>query len=349
MKALILVGGFGTRLRPFTFTKAKPLVEFCNLQGQIVSFTSRPIVFHQLRALSEIGVKQVILAVSYMPQQMYGIDIIISVEDIPMGTAGPIALARKYLEDEDVFFVFNSDVSCTYPLKKLLEFHKKHGKEGTIAVTTVTDPSKYGVVVADETGLIDRFVEKPKEYVGNHINAGIYVFTPSILKRIPSKPTSIERDIFPIMAKDKELYSIVLDGFWMDIGQPKDFVAGTALYLDFIRQTKEEVNDSKFATGEGFQGNVLLHSSAQIGAGCTIGPNVVIGEGVRVGDHCVIQNSTIMSRSVIDEDCVIEESIVGWHNHVNKGARLLRTYTGDDVTVKSNVSLEDYHIAPNKK
>ena len=111
-------------------------------------------------------------------------------------------------------------------------------------------------------------MEKPKEYVGNHINAGIYVFTPSILKRIPvrsvvvangkSKPTSIERDIFPIMAKDKELYSIVLDGFWMDIGQPKDFVAGTALYLDFIRQTKEEVNDSKFATGEGFQGNVLL-------------------------------------------------------------------------------------------
>ena len=116
--------------------------------------------------------------------------------------------------------------------------------------------------------MIDRFVEKPKEYVGNHINAGIYVFTPSILKRIPvgmrnranaqNKPTSIERDIFPLMAQDKELYSIVLDGFWMDIGQPKDYVAGTALYLDFVRQSKEEVNGSKFIQGEGIQGNVLI-------------------------------------------------------------------------------------------
>ena len=104
--------------------------------------------------------------------------------------------------------------------------------------------------------------------MGNHINAGIYVFTPSILKRIPvgmrtlanaqNKPTSIERDIFPLMAQDKELYSIVLDGFWMDIGQPKDYVAGTALYLDFVRQNKEEVNDSEFIQGEGIQGNVLI-------------------------------------------------------------------------------------------
>lgn len=165
--------------------------------------------------------------------------------------AGPIALAKKYLEDDDLFFVFNSDVSCTYPLQKLVDFHRSHGKEGTIVVgyalsfllqvTEVTDPSKYGVVVADETvhedccyedqGLIERFVEKPKEYVGNHINAGIYIFKSSMIRRIPvdssmddsfqNKPTSIEREIFPKMAEDKELYDMVLDDFWMDIGQPK--------------------------------------------------------------------------------------------------------------------------------
>lgn len=114
-----------------------------------------------------------------------------------MGTAGPLALAREHLSDGEPFFVFNSDVTCEYPLKELLAFHKSHGAEGTIFVTKVAEPSKYGVVVHGDDGAIEHFVEKPQTFVGNHINAGLYIFNPSVLDRIPLEPTSIEKEIFP--------------------------------------------------------------------------------------------------------------------------------------------------------
>lgn len=134
-----------------------------------------------------------------------------------MGTAGPIALARHILIDgsNEPFFVLNSDVICEYPLKDMLAFHKASGAEGTILVTKVEDPSKYGVVVMDGSGQIERFVEKPKDFVGDKINAGIYVLNPSVIDRIPLKPTSIEREIFPFIAQDKKLYAMPLDGYWM--------------------------------------------------------------------------------------------------------------------------------------
>ncbi len=122
-----------------------------------------------------------------------------------MGTAGPIRLAKEQILRDNtsgLFFVFNSDVICEYPLDKLVEFHKHHGKEGTIIVTQVLDPSKYGVVVAKEDGQIEKFVEKPSVFVSNKINAGLYLFNTSIIDRIPLKPTSIEREIFPKMAAE---------------------------------------------------------------------------------------------------------------------------------------------------
>lgn len=113
-----------------------------------------------------------------------------------MGTAGPLALARAHLEGGEPFFVLNSDVICDFPFSAMMDFHLKHGHEATIAVTKVEEPSKYGVVVFDEdTGKIERFVEKPQEYVGNKINAGMYILSPSVLDRIKLQPTSIEKDV----------------------------------------------------------------------------------------------------------------------------------------------------------
>jgi len=157
MKALILVGGFGTRLRPLTLTVPKPLMDFCNL----------PILCHQIQALAAAGVTEVILAINYQPEVMmkqleilekkYNVKITCSLEDEPLGTAGPIRLAKDIiLKDnaDDLLFVFNSDVICHYPLDKMVEFHKSHKKQGTIMVTEVEDPTKYGVVVADENNKI---------------------------------------------------------------------------------------------------------------------------------------------------------------------------------------------------
>jgi mannose-1-phosphate guanylyltransferase len=146
-----------------------------------------------------------------------------------MGTAGPIRLAKDLILKDNpsgLLFVFNSDVICHFPLDKMVDYHKAHGAEGTIMVTEVEDPSKYGVVVAQENGCIDRFVEKPSVFISNKINAGLYLFNISVIDRIENRPTSIEREIFPVMAADKKIYQMVLPGYWMDIGQPKDYMAG---------------------------------------------------------------------------------------------------------------------------
>ncbi|XP_032017444.1 mannose-1-phosphate guanyltransferase beta isoform X3 [Hylobates moloch] len=186
MKALILVGGYGTRLRPLTLSTPKPLVDFCN----------KPILLHQVEALAAAGVDHVILAVSYMSQvlekemkaqeQRLGIRISMSHEEEPLGTAGPLALARDLLsETADPFFVLNSDVICDFPFQAMVQFHRHHGQEGSILVTKVEEPSKYGVVVCEaDTGRIHRFVEKPQVFVSNKINAGMYILSPAVLRRI---------------------------------------------------------------------------------------------------------------------------------------------------------------------
>lgn len=227
MKALILVGGYGTRLRPLTLSRPKPLVEFAN----------KPMLIHQMEALVDAGVTEIILAVSYRAQQMedelmtkadsLGISLIFSHEREPLGTAGPLALAADILrKSNSPFFVLNSDIICDFPFKDLYAFHKHHGKEGTIVVTKVDEPSKYGVVVYGEQGNIVSFIEKPQEFVSNKINAGMYILNPAVLDRIQLKPTSIEKEVFPLMAKDGVLYAYELKGFWMDVGQPKDFLTG---------------------------------------------------------------------------------------------------------------------------
>ncbi|GFX02509.1 mannose-1-phosphate guanyltransferase beta-A [Trichonephila clavipes] len=151
-------------------------------------------MLHQVEALVEAGVDHVILAVSYRAEMLeqeikkdetkYGIKISISQEEEPLGTAGPLALARVVLQGNEPFFVLNSDIVCDFPFRDMISFHKHHGQEGTIVVTRVEEPSKYGVVVYDEHGKVDRFVEKPQEFVSNRINAGMYILNPSVLNRI---------------------------------------------------------------------------------------------------------------------------------------------------------------------
>jgi len=163
-----------------------------------------------------------VLAVNYQPETMmsaiaqlesrYDIKIVCSVETEPLGTAGPIALAARHLAHADgqPFFVLNSDVTCDYPLADMIKFHREHGKQGTILVTRVSEPSKYGVIVHDAAGKIMHFVEKPQTFVGNHINAGIYLLSAESLARFKAEPMSIEKEVFPGMAEDGELFAMVL-------------------------------------------------------------------------------------------------------------------------------------------
>ncbi|KAI6088634.1 mannose-1-phosphate guanylyltransferase [Hypoxylon rubiginosum] len=352
MKALILVGGFGTRLRPLTLTMPKPLVEFAN----------KPMILHQIEALAAVGVTDVVLAVNYRPEIMervlkeyeatLGVKIHFSLENEPLGTAGPLKLAEEILaKDDSPFFVLNSDVTCEFPFKQLAEFHKAHGDEGTIVVTKVEEPSKYGVVVhkPNHASRIDRFVEKPVEFVGNRINAGLYMLNTSVLSRIEkNRPTSIEQETFPAIVRDGLLHSFDLEGFWMDVGQPKDFLTGTCLYLSSLAKKQPHLLVSpseSYVHG----GNVMIDESAKIGKNCRIGPNVVIGKGVVIGDGVRLQRCTLLPGSRVKDHAWIKSTIVGWNSTVGKWARLENvTVLGDDVTIGDEIYVNGGSVLPHK-
>mmetsp|Transcript_45011 Transcript_45011/g.73348 ORF Transcript_45011/g.73348 Transcript_45011/m.73348 type:complete len:359 (+) Transcript_45011:169-1245(+) len=345
MKGLILVGGYGTRLRPLTLTVPKPLVDFAN----------KPIVIHQIEAMVKAGVKEVVLAVAYQPdflmaalkkyEDELGVKILFSIETEPLGTAGPLALAKEMLKGPEPFFVLNSDVICDYPLVKLLQFHKAHGKEGTILTTPVEDPSKYGVVVSEEDGKVQRFVEKPKEYVGNKINAGIYCLNSSALDRIEVRPTSIEKEVFPAMASEGELYQMVLPGFWMDIGQPKDYLSGMVLYLASLASKSSDL----LSKGPGIQGNVLIDPSAKIGKDVLIGPNVTIGKDAIIEDGARLSRCAIFTGCKIKSHSLVNNSIIGWQSTVGKWAHVQgSSVLGEDVQVADEIYITGAIVLPHK-
>ncbi|KAF3040019.1 mannose-1-phosphate guanyltransferase [Didymella keratinophila] len=351
MKAIILVGGFGTRLRPLTLTLPKPLVEFAN----------KPMIQHQIEALAAAGVTDVVLAVNYRPEimaealkeyeKLYNVKVTFSVETEPLGTAGPLKLAEAILgKDDSPFFVLNADVTCEYPFAQLAQFHKQHGDEGTIVVTKVEEPSKYGVVVhkPSHPSRIDRFVEKPVEFVGNRINAGIYILNPSVLQRIELRPTSIEQETFPAICKDGGLHSFDLEGFWMDVGQPKDFLSGTCLYLSMLQRKNPKLlvsPNEPYVYG----GNVMIDETAKIGKNCRIGPNVTIGPNVVIGDGVRLQRCVLLKNSRVKDHAWVKSTIVGWNSSVGKWARLENvTVLGDDVSIGDEVYVNGGSVLPHK-
>lgn len=342
MKAVILVGGFGTRLRPLTLSMPKPLIPFAN----------KPIIKHQIEALVAAGVREVILAVGYGQDKLreelkgygpeLGIQIEFSVENKPMGTAGPLSLLREKLtEDTEPFFVLNSDVICQFPLRDMLHFHRQHRLEGTMLVTRTSDPSSYGVVIVSEnTPRIESFVEKPKQFVGDRINAGIYILNPEVFEYIEDRPMSLERDVFPQMAVNKLLCAFELTGFWMDIGQPKDYIEANNLYL---REKKIEHK------GDHCFGSVLIDPTAIIGTGCLIGPGVTIGPRVVIGDGVRICNAIIFEGAVIGSFSVIKSSIVGWRSELMRWARVEGySVLGAEVEIGEGIYINGGVVLPNK-
>lgn len=345
MKALILVGGFGTRLRPLTLSTPKPLVHFCN----------KPMILHQIEALVAVGVTEIVLAVNYQPEKMraflkvqekkLGIKITTSQENEPLGTAGPIKLAEPFLNDGEPFFVLNSDVSCEYPFKDMIDFQKKTNASGVLLATPVEDPSKFGVILYEDSGKIKDFVEKPKRFISSFINAGIYYLTPDVFQRIELRPTSIEKEVFPEMAADGLLYVMELKGFWADVGQPNDYLVGQNLLLNSLARKDPEA----LVVGEKYRGNVIVHPTAKISPGCIIGPDVVIGEGCIIGEGTRLKGSAILPGVKIGRHSYIDKSIIGWQSNIGNWVRIEEnSVLGEDVTVKDEFHIHSSKVLPHK-
>lgn len=350
-KGLILVGGLGTQLRPLTLSKPKALIEFGN----------KPLLLHLIEHLVHAGVTDVILAINYRAATMkdfldkyshqYGISITCCEETEPLGTAGPIALARErgLLDDHEPFFVMNCDIVCDFNLHALFEFHKAHGKVGTIMVTRVDEPAKYGksVVVAHETGLIERFVEHGRTFAGNVINAGVYIFSPSLFERLAIRSTSMEREVLPRLAEDNQLYSMHLEGYWMNVKRPRDFLQGQAAYLAHLATGKrEELLGGK---ANHSVGNVKIDPTATIGEGCLIGPDVAVGPGCVIADGVRLERSTLLEGVTVGAHSVVLDSILGWQSTVGSWTRVEGvSVLGEDVHLAGEIFINGALILPHK-
>ena len=354
--ALLLVGGVGTQLRPLTLSKSKHLVHLGD----------KLLLQHTVENLvKKANVRHIILAISYpeeilndfvdMCRTLYQCNIICSRETEPLGTAGPIALAVRtnLLKNDEHFFVINADVACSFDLGALREFHLPHGKVGTIAVTNVDEPAKYGksVVISNASGVIERFVEHGRKFAGCSINSGVYIFSARIFQYIDERPTSLEREILPQLASEGQLSSMHLDGYWMNVKSPLNFLQGQSLYMDSLRQAtlRPNVGASLTSSIEGsiVEGNIMVDPNATVGPGSHIGPDVYIGSGAVLDEGVRLAHCIILPGGHIGAHATVIQSIVGWGANVGRWTRIEGvSLLGEGAEVGPEIWLNGVSILP---
>jgi len=291
---ILLVGGMGTRLMPLTRDTPKPMLPIAGL----------PVTEHQLIAAKRAGVTTIVLATSYLSEvftpyfgdgSKWGLDLRYAVEESPLGTGGAIknaagALKLKAGSDEPIV-IFNGDVLSSHDLGKQIQEHIAHQADVTLHLTHVEDARAYGCVPVDENGRVTAFLEKMENPITNTINAGSYVFHPSIIETIAANSVvSVERDVFPaLVASGKKIYGYVEDAYWLDIGTPRALLAGSKhLVAGEFRVDRT----SKIA------GSAILQDGTSVGQQCNIHENALISgsiicDGVDVGAGSEIRNSFI--------------------------------------------------------
>jgi mannose-1-phosphate guanylyltransferase len=307
VRAVVLVGGFGTRLRPLTLTTPKPMLP---VGGQ-------PMIERTIRLLAAHGVEEVVLSLGFGSEafaQAYpdgtcaGVPLHYAVEPEPLDTAGAVRFAAEQAGITERFIVANSDVMTQLDLTELVAFHDAHGAEGTIALTPVDDPSHFGVVPTDADGRVEAFVEKPAPGTAptNLINAGFYVLEPSVLARIvPGERVSIERVTFPAIVADRALYALADQGYWIDVGTPERYLQAN---LD-LRADRTDARGWVAPTAEVASDAVVLDSVVLDGA--------VVERGARVVSSIVGSDAVIGAGASLDDVCVVGNGV-----HIDGGARL---------------------------
>lgn len=328
MRAVVLVGGFGTRLRPLTLTTPK----------QMLRVAGRPMIERVVAHLAQHGVDDVVLSLGYRSDaftgaypddRCAGVHLSYAVEPEPLDTGGAVGFAARSAGITERFVVVNSDVMTDFDLSALIRFHVDHGAEGTIALTPVEDPSPFGVVQTDADGRVLAFIEKPApgEAPTNQINAGFYVLEPSVIDRIPAgRSVSIERVTFPAMVADGSLYALVDDSYWIDVGTPERYLQASLDFLDGRRpETFDPPVPSATIAGTVVPPNVI-DDDVVIEAGAVVERSVV-GPGCRILDGATVRESVLSGGVVVGVDACVHRSIVGPAVVIGEGASL------DDLTV----------------
>jgi mannose-1-phosphate guanylyltransferase len=346
--AVILAGGQGTRLRPLTFARPKPIVPLLNV----------PFLAYQLDLLRRHGIADVVLSCSYRVEDVrqamadgraWGVTLRYAVETEPLGTAGGVRNAVDLVGG--LVLVLNGDVLTDADLSAMLRVHRARGAAATIDLVAVPDPTPYGLVELDDAGRVRRFVEKPAadEVTTNTINAGIYLLDRALLDRIPTdRAVSIEREFFPgLLADGIPFYGWVGDHYWLDIGSPAKYrQAQIDLMAGAVRSPITEMARApaggRVAESVERSPTATIVDPCVIGAGSRLGPECRVGPATVLGERCVVERGARVSGAIVwdgvrvGEDAVVRDCIVA--SGVRIGAR---AHVGPGVVLEANRIVED--------
>lgn len=334
MKAILLAGGKGTRLRPLTIHTPKP----------IVPIFGRPFLHYQIDLLRTVPeIDEVILSLNYQPRRIeevfghgdgLGLTINYVVEPAPLGTAGAVRYAGESLDSTVI--VFNGDVMTAVDLPAVLKLHRDRQARATIVLTPMENPRAYGLVETDAAANVRRFLEKPKpeEITCNTINAGIYILEPDTFDRIPKDTAwSIERSFFPSLVERKETFvAYIYDGYWIDIGTPEkymqvhwDIMDGrypSPLFAGLPRPGVCVAPGARVEPDATIEPPAFIDEGTVVKAGARVGPYAVIGRQCQIEEQAVVEASIVWSGSRVGRDASVRHSILGRHCHVGRNASL---------------------------
>lgn len=361
MKAIIMAGGEGSRLRPLTCKRPKPLVPVAN----------RPVMEYCVDLLRELGIKEVGVTLQYLPGLIqeyfgdgadFGMRLHYFVEDKPLGTAGSVKNAASFLDE--TFVVVSGDALTDFDLRPAIARHKESGALATLVLTTVDNPLEYGVVITNPDGSIRSFLEKPSwgEVFSDQVNTGIYILEPEVLELVPlGQPFDFSKDLFPRLLKDKKpLYGITLSGYWCDIGN-----------LTQYRQAQEDILSGKvkvqvvgedrgkgIVTGEGveidpearIEGPVLLGSFCRIGPRAAVGPFTILGPYTRVEDGASVKRSILWDNVYVGKGTSLRGAVVCSHTTLQRQVRIYEgAVIGDGCRLDTGVEVrQEVKIWPEK-
>ena len=339
MKAIILVGGEATRLRPLT----------CNIPKALVPVLNTPFLEHVIRHLGQHQIKDIVLALGHLAQPIksyfgdgsrLGVRLYYSIEDTPLGTGGAVKNAERYLDE--TFVMLNGDILTDLDITAMTGFHRERKAKITIAGTRVDDPTAYGLIETDARGMITRFLEKPgqNEITTNMINAGTCIMEPDILTYIPPRVKfSIERELFSLLPKQElPAYCYDYSGYWIDLGNPEKYLQ---LHRDLLG-------------GKSSQYTLASSEEVRIGGGSHIHPTAQIKGPILIGDYCSIGNNVrLTGPAVIGPDCTIqEESVIDgsiiWHKvQIGRGVKVKNSIVANNCCLCGDNIIEDSVLGDN--
>lgn len=350
-RIVILAGGYGTRLRPLTYTRPKPMLPLAG----------KPVLQHIIEALARQGFDELIVTANYLCESIeryfgdgsrFGVELVYRRENTPLGTAGSVKNSENYLDD--TFGVIQSDNITDLDLRALLKFHRSKKGLATLSVLPVDNPQEFGIAELDKDDRVVRFLEKPKpeECFSNLANTGLYVLEPEILDYIPrDSPFDFSKDLFPkLLSLERGVYGLRAGGFWADIGRFENFMKANKWILGRM-ESKKLVSIKTRARIRGpvhigggvaiedgavIVGPVVIEDGCKIGGGSTVKSCSVLGSNVKVGEGNQISGSILYENTLIGSSSRIDDCIIGENCRIGSGSII-----HGDVVVGPNCSIGD--------